>query len=351
MLYNTINRTDVIIPLAIMRRNQLCTHPYNRGVLIGRPYGGRVTKRPFLRLSLVCWVMVLLVGIFPAYAQDGEQAPTWDGQTPFTVLILGMDRRPNARDTLSVRTDVVILARIDPVEKRIGLLHIPRDLHFTPPGSEDFFRVNTLMLEGEMRQKGYGPYYVMDTLQYNFGMYIDRYVLFDFQAFIAVIDALGGIEITTTYTINDPTYPDMNNGYDPFVLPAGTHLLDGETALKYARTRHSDNDFIRGQRQMDVILAVHHKVTEDNILPTLLLRAPQLFEGLQGNVYTDLTLGDITMLALSAADVDGEDIHTASIDQDYNLLYRLPDGNNGYIADRSKLVELLTAVFGEHYAP
>lgn len=295
--------------------------------------------------------LILLVSIVPAHAQEDETAaPTWDGKTPFTILVMGMDRRPNARDTLSVRTDVMILARIDPTEERIGLLHIPRDLHFTPPGTEEFIRVNTLLLEGEDRQEGYGPYYAMDTLQYNFGMYIDRYVLFDFEAFIAIIDAIGGIEITTTYTIDDPTYPDMNNGYDPFYLPAGTHLLDGETALKYARTRHADNDFLRGMRQMEVITAIHQKVTQENILSSLLLKVPQLFADLQENVYTDLSLEDIILLVRYAALITDENIHTGSIDQDYNLIYRLPSGTNGYIPDREKMVELLTDVFGEHYA-
>ena len=293
------------------------------------------------------WVilLILLFVTIPSTAQDDYE---WDGERRFTVLIMGMDRRPNARDTLQVRTDVMIVASIDPIERTAGLLHIPRDLHFTPADSDRFIRVNTLVLEGENQQEGYGPYYAMDVTQFNLGMYVDRYVLFDFEAFIHVIDAIGGIEITTNYTINDPTYPDMNYGYDPFYLARGTHQLDGRTALKYARTRHGDNDFERGQRQMQVIQAVQSQVASGDILLDLLPQVPQLLDDLEGKVYTDLSLREMTLLALNAQDIEA--LLTGGIDTDYNLVYALPSGNNAYVPDRNKLPDLLISVFGENYA-
>ncbi len=292
-------------------------------------------------------ITLLLLIVVPASAQDDFE---WQGDRRFTVLIMGMDRRPNARDTLQVRTDVMIVASIDPVEKQIGLLHIPRDLHFTPANTDDFIRVNTLLLQGENQQEGYGPYFAIDVIQFNLGMYIDRYVLFDFEAFIHVIDAIGGVEITTGYTINDPTYPDMNYGYDPFYLPRGVHLLDGKTALKFARTRHGDNDFVRGQRQMQVLEAVHTQLSSDDALLKILPQIPQLLNDLEGKVYTDLTLHEITRLALQARNIESDALQSDGIDTDYNLVYALPSGRNAYVPDRSKLPELLSRVFGENYA-
>ncbi len=302
------------------------------------------------RILLVIVCLLMMVLIVPAAAQEEEPELAWDGQNRFTVLVLGMDRRPGESFTLSARTDVIIVVSIDPVEERIGMLHIPRDLHLTPLNSDDFIRVNTLMFEGEQIEEDYGPYYAMDTIQYNLGMYIDRVILFDFEGFIDIVDAVGGIEITTTYTIDDPSYPDMNYGYDPFYLPRGTHLLDGHDALRYARTRHSDNDFARGERQMQVIRAIHEKVATGDSVANLILRAPQLFGALSDNIYTDLTLPDMIQLARYTVGIPQESIYTGSINQEFNMIYTEPGGRNVYIPDREKLVELLQKVFGEHYS-
>lgn len=303
---------------------------------------------------LIFAFILLWASSITIHAQTGDDSATtapatWEGERRLTVLILGMDRRPDERDSLTVRTDVVILASIDPAAGAVGLLHIPRDLHFAPPGMDDLIRVNTLMQEGESQQDGYGPYYVMDTLQYNLGMYIDRYILVDFQAFITLVDAIGGVEITTDYTINDTAYPDMEYGYDTFYLPAGTHTLDGEEALKYARTRHADNDFLRGQRQIEVLQAVHEKVTADSTTTALLRQAPQLLADLRGNLYTDLTLDEIVMLALLVEEMPAEAIETGIIDTEYNFVYTVDSGRNVYVPDREKMIDLLMRVFGENY--
>ncbi|MEQ8672600.1 MAG: LCP family protein [Aggregatilineales bacterium] len=302
---------------------------------------------------LLILVMILVTGalsVLPAAAQDEEPFfPAWDGQSRFTILVMGMDRRPGARDTLSVRTDVMILASIDPATQSIGMLHIPRDIHLTPVGTIDFIRANTLMVEGENLQEGYGPYYAMDTIQYNLGIYVDRYVAFDFEAFMTVIDALGGVEITSDYVINDPEYPDMNYGFDPFYLSSGTHLLDGHRALQYARTRHGDNDFVRGLRQLEVIEAVFDKVTGENMLPYLIGVAPTLLSELDRNIYTDLRLPDMIQLAQFMVNIPRENIHADTINLSHNMIYTSPDGSSIYIPDRANIAELLAEVFGENY--
>ena len=298
-------------------------------------------------------VMILVTGalsVLPVAAQDEEPFfPAWDGQSRFTILVMGMDRRPGARDTLSTRTDVMILVSIDPATQSIGMLHIPRDIHLTPVGTIDFIRANTLMVEGENLQEGYGPYYAMDTIQYNLGVYVDRYVAVDFEAFMTIIDSLGGVEITTDYAISDPEYPDMNYGFDPFYLSRGTHLLDGHAALQYARTRHGDNDFVRGLRQLDVIEAVFDKVTGENMLPYLIGVAPTLLTELDRNIYTDLRLPDMIQLAQFMVNIPRENIHADTINLSHNMIYTSPDGSSIYIPDRATIAELLAEVFGENY--
>lgn len=310
--------------------------------------------KSLLRNTLL--LITLLLVTLTAQAQTDTPEPIiarWDGESPFTVLIAGLDRRPNAGDTLNVRTDAIMVARFDPANETIGILHIPRDLFFAlPPTSTGetlpLVRVNTLMLRGEGMQEGYGPYYMMDILQYNFGMYIDAYVLFDFMAFTTIVDAIGGIDITTTYNIYDSTYPDMGTGYDPFYLPAGDHHLDGAKALKFARTRHGDNDYLRGVRQLQVVRAIGERATSPEILPSLLMQAPALLQELEGQVYTDLTINDAIALASYTAPLPLDQIKTGALNQAY-ITHTVNQGESVAIPDREKLPDLLTEVFGADY--
>lgn len=303
-------------------------------------------------LVSVLLVVFLVLSVPTVTAQDdgsSDAASGWDGERRFTVLVMGLDRRPDESRTLLVRTDVMLLVSIDPTTERIGMLHIPRDLHMTPVGSEEFVRVNTLMLQGERAEAGTGPYYTIETLQYNLGMYIDRYVMMDFTAFVEIIDAIGGVEITTTYPIYDNAYPSMDYRFEPYFLPAGTHIMNGDEALKFARTRHNDNDFVRGIRQMMVMEAVHRKVTEGDVLGDVLTRLPNLLDVLRQNVYTDINVAEMIQLAQAATTIPQEAIATGGIDEDYNTTMLDRNGSTIYVPDRSKLAELLTEVFGEGY--
>lgn len=276
----------------------------------------------------------------------------WDGVRRFNVLVMGMDRRPQEKNTLQVRTDALMLISLDPATQSIGVLHIPRDLHVSPlPDSQivDLLRVNTLVLRGEELQEGYGPYYLMDTLGYNVGMYIDAFVAFDFDAFIKIVDTLGGVELTTEYNIYDSAYPDMNYGYDPFYLPAGTHTLDGETALKFARTRHSDNDYVRGQRQMQVMKAIAQKAADPQNLPRLLLNARALMVDLRDDVVTDLTLDELIQIAQYGSSIGFDAIKTGGVNEAY-IDYTYQKGSSLPVLDRVKLPELLESIFGENYS-
>jgi polyisoprenyl-teichoic acid--peptidoglycan teichoic acid transferase len=308
-----------------------------------------MAKKDFCVIILL--FVVISLGIVPVLAQDNQpESSVWDGESRFTVLVLGIDRRPSEGATISVRTDVVMLVSIDPETEKAGILVIPRDTHMAPPGADDFVRVNSLLGVGERLQDGYGPYYVMDTVQYNLGLYIDRYIIFDFEAFIAIVDALGGIEITIEYAIYDSSYPDMNYGYDPFSLRAGTHLLNGYDTLRFARTRHADSDFMRSSRQLQVVKAIFNRVSQRGLLPSLIMRAPQLFETIENDIYTDLTLDEMIQFASYGLLLDEENISTGSLNEEYNMTYALPNGRSVYIPDRSRLLEMMTKIFGANYS-
>lgn len=299
-------------------------------------------------------IIVVLSGIIPASAQQSSiELPTdpvrWDGETRFNLLVMGMDRRPGARDNLNARTDVMMIVSYDPLTRRVGILDIPRDLHVAVINLQDeLLRINTLMVEGEAMQEGYGPYFAIDTLQLNFGMYIDAYVAFDFEAFIGFIDAIGGITINVPYEINDPTYPDMNYGYDPFYIGRGVQQIDGETALKYARTRHGDNDYARGERQLQVVTGVFDQLSDPIAMRELIVSVPELLDAFDGHVYTNIATDELIPLGVAMMRVDQENVVVGSINQDYSFNYTYR-GMTVRVPDRERLPQLLVNVFGEDY--
>ena len=273
----------------------------------------------------------------------------WNGASRFTVLVMGLDRRPGEHG-LGYRTDTMMLVSLDPTTNSIGILSIPRDLYVEVPGYSQLQRVNTPMVLGELRQPGFGPELAMQTVQYNLGMRIHDYVAVDFQAFISFVDAIGGIEIDIPYPISDPLYPNMYYGYDPFYIRAGRQTLNGETALKYARTRHGDNDFQRAQRQQLVLYAVRDRLLNGDVLPQLIVQSPSLWASFQDNIYTGLTLDQVIQLGLFIKDVPAENIRTGVINQGYVVNYTTAEGAQVLVPDRARLGTLLVEVFGQNYS-
>ena len=286
------------------------------------------------------------------YEEDGPPITldaTWDGSTRFTALILGLDRRPGARNNFNARADVILLASYSPFERRVGVLSIPRDMHFPDSVTGELLRVNTLLVEGEAIREGYGPYYAMETLQNNLGMIIDAYVIFDFEAFTTLIDAIGGVRVDVPYAISDPTFPDMNYGYSPFFVSAGVQTFNGERALKYARTRHGDNDYARGRRQLQILQGVYERLSDPARLQDLVIKAPGLLRDLSGHLYSNLPANDAIYLGLSMIDIDLQDITTGAMDADYSFNYEASGAGTVRVPDRNRLISLMIDVFGANY--
>ncbi len=271
----------------------------------------------------------------------------WDGKGRFTLLLMGVDKRPSELLDNS-RTDVMIVLSLDPASHTAGMLSIPRDLYVPIPGEADMQRINSAYEIGELKAAGTGPALAMQTIQYNFGIHVNSYVIFTFDAVTAVIDAVGGVDLNVPQAINDDQFPDMNYGFDPLHIPAGNVHMDGAMALKYARTRHGDSDFERTHRQQDVILAVRDKVVHLNMLPQLAQQAPGLWSQLQTSFFTDLTLDKMLSLAVYARDIPPGSIHHATL-EGQNVRVIQWQGDTVLTPDRNKLTQLMTAVFGDNY--
>ena len=303
--------------------------------------------RSFIIFALL--ILLTTISVLPTAAQRDTDYYRWDGESRINLLVMGMDRRPGARDNLNARTDAIMLVSYDPRTKQLGILDVPRDMHFAVLNQpEALYRVNTLLVEGESQQEGYGPYFAMETFQLNLGMYIHGYIIFDFEAFIDFIDLIGGVTVDVPYNIDDPEYPSMSYGFDPFFLYAGIQTLDGTTALKYARTRHGDNDYYRGERQLQIVEAVQQRLSEPSAALQLIQNFPALYQTFQGHVYTNIAPEHIPFIGQQLIQLDSESIHTGSINLDYSYGYDY-NGLNVQIPDRERLPDLLKQLFGENY--
>lgn len=278
--------------------------------------------------------------------EEGKTLPEWTGTERITVLILGIDERAQW-DEPAWRTDTMIAATLDPVTLEAGVLSIPRDLWVEIPGYTHN-RINTAHYIGDYDEyPGGGPALAVETVEHNLGFEIDYYVRVNFQAFIDLVDEIGGIDVNVEETIDDPLYPDANYGYDPLYIEAGERHLDGELALKYARTRHTSNgDFDRARRQQQVILAILEKATQPATLTRLVSKAPELYAMVESSVSTGLKLDQIVALAGLARKVDSEDIRFAVIDENCTENWTTPDGSMVLVPIRQHMREKRDYIFG-----
>jgi LCP family protein required for cell wall assembly len=191
---------------------------------------------------------------------DGDPGlnDVWQGAETLNILVVGVDRRPDGGDQNS---DVIIIAQLDLVDKEVRAVSIPRDLLVEIPGI-GFDKINSAYnygVQADPENPAAGVSTLRDTVEYNFGIPIDHYVMIDFDGFVDVVDSVGGIDVLVPADLYDPEYPTTDYGVEEIFFPAGMNEMDGETALKYVRTRHQDSDDGRRQRQLDVILAIFEK--------------------------------------------------------------------------------------------
>ena len=273
----------------------------------------------------------------------GEPLPDWQKKERVNILLLGIDQREDQHGPW--RTDTMIVLTLDPENNMAGMLSIPRDLWVPIPGYGEN-RINTAHYTGDLRKyPGGGPALAIKTVQYNFGITIHYYVRVNFSGFVGVVDTIGGVDIHVEKEIDDPLYPDNAYGYDPLYIPAGLQHMDGELALKYARTRHSGSDFDRLRRQQQVIMTVRDKVLRFDLLPQLLPKLPDLLKTVGDAVQTDLQLDEMLNLAQLVTRIGDEHIKTAVIDSSMTEPTTTSNGAQVLIPMRDEIRAVVDEVF------
>lgn len=220
---------------------------------------------------------------------------------PFYMLLIGVDKS-EAREAEggwgNYRTDSMILARVDPQQKTVSMISIPRDTRVNIDGYGEN-KINAAYFYG-------GPSLAIKTVSEFAGVEINHYAEVDFEGFQHVVDALGGIEVNVPMEIND----DMAGGY----VPAGEQTLNGEQALILCRSRHTYDaygagDDMRAANQRMVLSAIMHKVMSSDIATMT-----NTVSTLSQYVTTDFSVASIVGLAQSMMGIDvDQNVYTAAV--------------------------------------
>ncbi|NNJ11579.1 LCP family protein [Chloroflexales bacterium ZM16-3] len=243
---------------------------------------GTIWRR--VRLGLALALAAALLGAAMLYWQVhrlaaaitlAEVRPNPPLSTPLVganLLLIGVDARPGHPEE-GVRSDTLILARLDAAGRWVSLLSIPRDsqVDLLDIGTT---KINVAYGQGYARaEELYGPEaspeqggmaltaqtveQLLDLRRH--GMRVDYTAQVNFDGFAGVIDALGGVTVDVPTLIVDDAYPTPDFGTMRVEFQPGPQRMDGARALIYARTRHADSDFGRAERQQQVLRAILHE--------------------------------------------------------------------------------------------
>jgi len=221
----------------------------------------------------------------------GASAPGWSGRDRLNVLLLGVDTR---EDALTNNSDTVILLSLDPVAHTGVMLSIPRDTLVEIPGIGQE-KVNAAYALGGSG----GAELARRTVERFLGIPIHTYAVIDFAAFRETIDAVGGVLLDVPRPLRDEEFPTADYGVERITFLAGPQLLDGEEALRYARSRHDSNDFSRARRQQAVIKALRTRLAQGGVF-----RLPAVVQRVGPLVRTSFDPASVLPLARTALSVD-----------------------------------------------
>jgi polyisoprenyl-teichoic acid--peptidoglycan teichoic acid transferase len=295
-----------------------------------------------------------------------EPTPTEDPKRPLNILLMGYGGGTHEGGFL---TDTMLLARIAPRAKKIWLISIPRDLWVSLPigsQSQTSVKINNAFAIGFDNRRypdkpsqfsgedggGKLAKYAIETVT---GLPVDYYAAFSFSGFIKSVNALGGIDVKVKQALSDPYFPIAGKEDETCEIPEaeieqmsatasgfelekffpcrfeslqvepGEQHMDGETALKYVRSRHASEgggDFNRSSRQKEIIRAMMDKIFAVNFIP----KAFPFLSSWKGEIQTDLPLTKVPRLTGVLSDIQSYAITNVSLTTPVLTESRSPDG-------------------------
>ncbi|MEK9167130.1 MAG: LCP family protein [Patescibacteria group bacterium] len=258
------------------------------------------------------------------FRHNGEISPDQllgEGDSRINILTLGIDAAAGLTDSIEI-------VSIDPINKKMALLSVPRDLYVFNSAENRKTKINEVYNSGTSAcQKAKktcdpkvdsGGALMKKTIAEALGIQVSYFARVDFSGVKKIVDQMGGIQVYVDKAIYDPKYPNLTNtGYDPFSIKAGLQNLNGETALKYSRSRQTTSDFDRTRRQQQIISAIREKALQLNFLVNP-KKITDLISTIGRNFKTDLQSNEIVSLTKMIAEIDSDKTTTAILDNGSN---------------------------------
>lgn len=217
----------------------------------------------------------MLDGAYKPVDRDSKRTGVKPNTDNVSVLIMGVDDSSTRGFNSAARTDALLVATFNKKANSVKLLSIPRDSYVYIPevGYED--KITHAHVYG-------GPKSTIETVEGLLDIPIDYYVKVNFDAFIEIVDALGGIDMYVPITFSEQ---DSNDRAGAISLKEGHQHLNGEEALALARTRKIDSDFERGKRQQEVLKAIIKKAISIGSIS----KYSNVIDAIGNNMETDVT--------------------------------------------------------------
>lgn len=197
---------------------------------------------------------------------------------PINILLLGIDNGAYGRPTEDGRSDTMLLLTSNPSEKKAQLLSIPRDTYTEIVGMNYYDKINHAYAYGQAKM-------AINSVEKLFDINIDFYMEINMSGLMEFVDAVGGIEVTSplTFTYEGRSFEEGKK-----------ELLDGESALRFARMRYDDpeGDYGRQKRQRIVIEQLVKKMMSFNSITNF----EKIMNAVSKNVKTDIPIGKIMAL-------------------------------------------------------
>jgi LCP family protein required for cell wall assembly len=261
---------------------------------------------------------------------------------PFTVVVIGLDRRPS--ETGPSRTDTILLMRIDPRHHDAAFLSIPRDSLMEVPinGGYTQDRINTAYVYNwSADDESAAPRAVMDTIEHNLGIDVDHYVIFDQYSAKDLIDAMGGVTVDNPVAFGQDDYSDDDVNVVPQYFDEGKLKLNGYEAVAYGRIREGSTDFNRIERQQRVGSALIDRASS----PFSVFRLPGAYSAFKDTVKTDMSLRQSAGVLSLLKRVPDDQLKTRSLGDAAVSCQRCTASIQ--LLDPAKVQEIISEAFGD----
>lgn len=301
-----------------------------------------------------------ILGQVKHLAESADRELKGEEEDRINVLLLGIGGKGHDGGQL---TDTIMVASIKPSTNQIALFSIPRDLAIPLEGM-GWRKINNVAALAEAKEPGSGGIAASQAIGHLLDAPIHYYLRVDFTGFEKIIDEVGGVDVYVENTLDDYSYPILGQEENPNYYARFEHLhvdtglqhMNGELALKFARSRHGvggeGSDFARARRQQKVMEAVRDKALSANTLLNP-KKVSTIFSEVNNNISTNLKIWEMVKLFGFAKNVEKDNVINKVLDNSLNGLLVDGVGENGaYIlsprsGDFSEITYLFAHLFGD----